>query len=129
VPQYFVTRSTAASTSGQTRFRVEPGQITRLGILFPAGCAGLVDARIIRGLAVIWPTNDNGFFRGDGFPIEWNEEYDLPEPTDLILDVRNRDDTLAHEVFIWITVRDARKVAESRGLLAFWDQLRKGFGL
>ena len=129
MPQYARNVTAAASTVQITDLRLEPGQITRIEVIFPPGCAGLVEVDIRRGAATLWPSNENEVFIADGYVIGWNEEYDLPEATTMRLRVNNTDDTFSHTIGFLFTVRDARRVEEARGLLSFFAQLRRGLGL
>jgi len=55
------------------------GVVHKLGIWFRAGCRGEVKVVIRRALNQVWPTNPDGQFKGDFFPIEGPVWYELDE--------------------------------------------------
>jgi len=46
------------------------GIIHRIGIFFPPGCANVVKITLNRGIHQIFPTNPDGYIKGDGLSVE-----------------------------------------------------------
>lgn len=76
---------------------VGPGRITRVGVQFPAGCAGLVHARISRWGHQLWPTNPDGWLTANGHVIAWDDDVDVSDPPmTVLLEAHNLDDSYQH---------------------------------
>ena len=76
-----------------------PGNIHRVEIQFPRGCAGLVHVSILHSLHQVWPSNPGGTISSDGLLVAWSENWDLVgEPLALTLQAYNLDDTFPHTI-------------------------------
>jgi hypothetical protein len=77
---------TPATAPVRALARLTRGVITRVEILFPAGCAGPVSSYAEREGAQVWPSNPDGRFRADDETVDFVEEYVLrDEPTTVTL--------------------------------------------
>lgn len=63
------------------------GVIHKYEVSFPPGCVNMVKVRIWHGLHQVWPTNPEGYHKGDGYLLSYREHYDLTEKP-AILQVR-----------------------------------------
>ncbi len=89
---------------------VSPGTVTRLMVVFPPGCAGLVHVRISVGGHQVWPTNLDGDFSGDGVVIDTPEGYVIERSRELFLiDGWSFDDTFQHLVTVRFAVEKVPK--------------------
>jgi len=106
---YFFEVSTPANTlEGDSKRTVLPlnrGSISKVGLLFPTGCAGLLHVRLRRFGRQVFPTSTGESFAGDGTLIEWMENYLLDEePFSMELETWNDDDSYPHKVYVSIEV-------------------------
>jgi len=100
-----IAANTAEAAAQETAIKLAPGKVTRVEVLFPGGCAGLVHARILRGAQQLWPSNPSSNFSGDGEVISIDEEYDMIESGyELTAKTWNDDDTFAHTIQIRLGV-------------------------
>jgi len=122
--------NTAESSPASVRFGLDKGVITRVEVEFPAGCAGLVQAHIDRGLTQVWPTNNDGTLRSDGRAIVWADYYEMfDEPLDLDLVGWNDDDTYSHEILFRFELTP-RSVAERNiEAIGFLTKLRRAINI
>jgi len=92
-------KSTPATQPVSGRLKLTVGKITAAYVSFPAGCAGLVGARVLRGGHQLWPVMGAAWFVTDDFTIAIEEGYYLTdEPLDLVLEVYNTDTHYDHTV-------------------------------
>ena len=90
---------TPVSQPVSDRLRLTVGTITAAYISFPAGCAGLVGARVFRGGHQLWPLMGASWLVTDDFTIKIDEAlYLIDEPLDLVLEVYNTDTHYDHTV-------------------------------
>jgi hypothetical protein len=84
-------------------FTLPKGVITRLAILFPFGCAGLVHVQIFHNEWQAWPTTRDKSFIGDDTHLAFTENYVLGDAWNFIRVVGwNNDDSYEHTVNVWI---------------------------
>ena len=78
---------------------VSAGVVSRVSVMFPPGCAGLVHVRIFRSSHQVWPSNLDGSFASDGERIEFQEDYSVMDaPFEFRIVAWNDDDTFQHTV-------------------------------
>lgn len=79
--------------------QLPPGTIHKVDVAFPAGCFALVRTVVRQGAHQVWPSNEGGYFAGNGQVISWEDEFDLAAaPFTLRLIAWNLDDFYAHTV-------------------------------
>ena len=61
----------------KTVIKLTHGVIHQLGVYFPPGCANTIRTTIHRGLYQIFPTNPDGFMKGDAINIQGKEFYTI----------------------------------------------------
>jgi len=61
----------------KTVIKLTHGIIHQLGVYFPPGCANTIRTTIHKGLHQIFPTNPDGFMKGDAINIQGKEFYAL----------------------------------------------------
>jgi len=117
---YFEVETPANTGQGESKRTALPlnrGTITKVGFLFPTGCAGLLRARIRRFGRQVFPTSTGESFAGNGTLIEWMENYVLnEEPYSMELETWNDDDTFSHTLYVSIEIMRPFATAEG-GLL------------
>lgn len=126
--QLTIAPNTTRSSPEKVSLEVAPGIIRKVRILHPAGCADLVGVSIYYRASRLFPTNDDGFFLGNGFPIEFNPNTSLLEPP-FVLEIQgyNDDDTYTHKPTVYIELEFAGSNADrERGIL---NTIFSGFGL
>lgn len=95
--------NTAAAAPVSDRVRLTVGKITTATVSFPAGCAGLAGARVLRGGHQLWPVMGAAWFVSDDFTIEIDEGlYLTDEPLDLVLEVYNTDLLYSHTITLQV---------------------------
>lgn len=57
--------------------RLNKGLVTRVAVHFPPGSAGRVLTACDRYDSQVWPSNPDGFFKGDDDIVAWQESYPL----------------------------------------------------
>lgn len=85
------------------------GRITRIELLFPLGCAGLVGIWIEYQDRQILPHNNLNYYVADGETIDINVDIYINDPP-YALKIRgfNQDDTFNHTVYVRVTEEFAR---------------------
>jgi hypothetical protein len=88
-------------------FTVGLGIIDFIEVEFPAGCVGLVHAKILYNTVQIVPYNPSQALYGDDrvFHLPMNYRIDVP-PYDLRFIVWNEDDTYQHTVAFGVMMKD-----------------------
>jgi hypothetical protein len=97
--------NTPESSAQVTTLALNRGVITKVNILFPTGCAGLLRARLKRFGRQIFPSSSGESFAGNGTMVEWIDNYELDEePFVMDLETWNDDDTYQHALYISIEI-------------------------
>jgi len=113
-----VPKNTPKESPVEQMVRLTAGVVEKVEITFPAGCAGLVGLRILRGGHQVWPTSPGEWFVSDDYTISFPEHYEiLDEPLELRIQAYNEDTSYDHTP----VVRFAVKAVEF-DLLAFIAQ-------
>lgn len=80
---------------------IHPGTLTQVDLEFPDGCAGLARLQILHWDVLLFPSNRDGFFSGDGSYISFSEEITFDEaPYTLTIRGWNLDDTFPHSPIV-----------------------------
>lgn len=77
---FTIPANTPASAKVRLDMKLARGIVHQLSISFPAGCRGQVFLAINRALHQVWPTNPDGQFKGEFFPIQGAVYEPLEEP-------------------------------------------------
>lgn len=59
----------------QTKIKLTHGVIHRFAIYFPPGCQHVVRCRVMQGTHAIWPTNPDGYIKGNGLEVGGDEFF------------------------------------------------------
>ena len=98
--------NTPESDPVTVEFKVPAGMITRVRIMIPEGCFGLVHVRIMHYEYQVWPSNPGEWYEGDGVQIEFDESYRLEEDWNPIrIEGYNEDDTYDHTIRVGLSVQ------------------------
>jgi len=100
-----IPKNTPMTTPTKLNVKVVRGVVHKIRIKFPPGCAGLAHVRIQHGLHSVAPTNPDGWYTEDTFPIEYDEFYEIKKDIDVLtLLGYNEDDTFDHTVYFGIGI-------------------------
>lgn len=126
----FVKDITVLTTHTVTNPKEEPlrlahGIITWVSISMPRGCHGLVNCRIFHREHQIFPSRAASEIRADGFPVEWNEYYEMYEPPhDLLVRAWGVRCAYDHVITIRIAILPRKAIIS----LALVDAIKGVFG-
>lgn len=96
------------------------GMVTDVAVHFPAGCAGTVGLRVLRGLNQVWPTSPGQWFISDDFTIVFPTRYLLFEkPYAFTVEAYNTGEW-SHTVSVTFTV--AGLVSPEEAVLALLEE-------
>jgi hypothetical protein len=102
--------STPVDSAIQYVLPMTAGTITKVMIMFPPGCCGLVGVSIRRSLLQLWPSQGDAWFFADGETITWEEEYELDtDPYQLEVYGISNDDTFVHDVRVRFVLEPAEQ--------------------
>jgi len=73
-----VPANTPSDKPVETRIIIKHPVITKLGVLFPRGCMGMVHASVYYGDMQLWPAKEGEWIKGEGTTV-WDEPF-LPLP-------------------------------------------------
>jgi len=92
-----VPKGTSKSDPLRETTRLTAGVIDRVEIEFPAGCAGLVGARVLHNEFQLWPLTSGEWFVTDDFTISFPEHREFDDdPLWLTLVAYNEDTAYDH---------------------------------
>ncbi len=84
---------------------VHPGVLRQFEVYFPRGCAGLARVRVLYWSHPLFPSNPDGWFRGDDVLIRFDEDMPLPgAPYEFLIQGYNDDDTYAHTPIVRMSI-------------------------
>lgn len=93
--------NTAQSSPTRNTVIMTKGTITKVEIIFPPGCSGLVHLQILHHESIIFPSSPDESFIGDTFPIMWNEDFTIDEnPFTLVVKGWNLDTRYSHSPIV-----------------------------
>ncbi len=79
--------------------KLTQGIINRVSIQFPRGTYALVHIQVYHHAHQVWPTNPGGSFNADGYPIEFDEAFELEtEPYELEVKAWSLADTYSYDI-------------------------------
>lgn len=106
--------------------KIAHGVITRISVLFPKGCHGLVFAQIFHHEHQIAPSTEGMYLTGDGTPIEWDEYYESYQPPyELKIKAWGESCTYDHVVTVRVAILPRKAIIA----LAMVDAIRGMFGI
>lgn len=77
----FVVQTTHTSGAPITdTIKIAHGIITKVSVWFPPGCHGLVYCKLKHHEHTIFPSTEDMYITGSGFPVEWEEYYESYQP-------------------------------------------------
>ena len=95
--------NTAKGSARTKTLKLTKGVIHRLSVHFPAGCNGLANVQLLKGVHHVFPTNTQGSFAGNNESIVFNEFHEIKShPTVLTLRTWNTDTVYEHTVTVRI---------------------------
>lgn len=119
--QLTIPKNTARTAPQLNTLDFAPGILRKVRILHPSGCADLVGVAIYYLGTRLLPMNDQNWFLGNGFPIEFAPNFDVRhEPTRFDIYSYNEDDTYQHRPSIMFEIEFTGSLAEreKNGIIA-----------
>jgi len=102
--------NTPKTTPVRQLLPIDFGLITRIDIVFPAGCGGLVRIRLLRYESQLVPLNPASWLRGDDETVPCEVYQEIYEaPAELKFEGGNEDDTYEHTIGVRINVIPKKK--------------------
>src|SRR3990167_779674 len=99
-----IAANTAESSASRTDIKVTNGIITQVQILFPSGCAGLVNVQLFTGGHQFVPSTHGQVIKADGVLISSPEFLEITDAPRIISIVAwNNDETYPHTIEVLIT--------------------------
>ena len=106
------------------------GVIQRVSIQFPTGTYALVHVCLFYHEHQVWPTNPDGSFNADGYPLEWDESFPLDvEPFELKAKLWNDADTYDYDINIRFSVLRTEDVEKQSGVITALKSFLKLVGV
>ena len=100
--------NTAESVAKKTRLKITNGVITQVMILFPAGCAGLVNVQLFMGGHQFVPSTEGQVIKADNQLIVSPEFLAITdEPRIITIKTWNLDETYPHTIEVMVTQLEA----------------------
>lgn len=100
-----IPKSTPITAPASADLDVTSGNVQRVEVYFPPGCAGLAHLRIYYWGRQVWPSNPDSFFTGDGLAIVFDEDVDLVDPPYVFELVGwNEDDIYPHAPIVRMSI-------------------------
>jgi len=96
----------ATATAPQsTPIVLTPGIVEQVAITFPAGCAGLVGLRVLRGLFQVWPLTSGEWYISDNFTIVQPDSHKVEEGADRFrVETYNTDTKYDHTLHVRFSI-------------------------
>lgn len=127
--QLIIPPNTTKSEPVREDLFIAPGSVNKVIVLHPTGCVSLVGVWFEYRSSRLWPTNDDGYFLGNGQVIEYFPDSELIEPPHVIsVYGYNEDDTYIHRPLIMIEV-DFAKVENIASLAGLAQRLNEALAL
>lgn len=121
-----IPKNTTSASPTVVTFGIARGIITKIMVRPRPGHAGLAHLVILHHEHQIAPSTENMDFRGDNFPIDWEEYYESYQPPfELKLKGWNADDTYSHTFDVYVAVLPRKAILA----LAIVDTIKGLFGL
>lgn len=96
--EYDFTVTTAHTVTNKLRTRVKltHGVIHYFGLFFPPGCQHVVRCRVVRGTHSVFPSNPDGYIKGDGIEVG-GDVFTTMFTAPYELDIFGWNDSAAHD--------------------------------
>lgn len=122
-----VPHATAQATPLTQILPVTSGSINHIAIQFPRGTYALVHIQLLYHEHQIFPTNPEGSFNADGYPIEFDDSLPLDsEPYEIKARAWSLADTYDYDINVRIGILRPEDVEKQSGLMS---SLKKFLGL
>jgi hypothetical protein len=120
-------KNTAEASPLRTTVTLDVGVVRYVEVQFPAGCVGLVHAKILDALHQVWPSNNDGNIASDNARIGWREDQEITNAEkEFVIVTWNDDDSYPHtltfrfEVVPLELLQRQRRAAAALDYLASW---------
>ena len=106
------------------------GVVQKLSIQFPRGTFALVHVKLLYHEYQVWPTNPDGSFNADGYPLEWEESYPLDtEPYEMKAVLWSDADTYDYDINIRLSILRTEDVEKQSGVISALKSFLKLVGV
>jgi hypothetical protein len=106
------------------------GVVQKLSIQFPRGTFALVHVKLLYHEFQVWPTNPDGSFNADGYPLEWEESYELDtEPYEMKAVLWSDADTYDYDINIRLSILRTEDVEKQSGVISALKSFLKLVGV
>ena len=106
------------------------GVVQKLSIQFPRGTFALVHVKLFYHEYQVWPTNPDGSFNADGYPLEWEESYPLDtEPYEMKAVLWSDADTYDYDINIRLSILRTEDVEKQSGVISALKSFLKLVGV
>jgi hypothetical protein len=111
---YILTLSVPASTDRtaplEETLKLTAGNITKVGVEFPPGCAWLVGVRVLEKDRILYPSSPDDWLVSDGQLLQWSDNYPLVDaPFEVVIRAYNDDPYYAHTLRLYFEVMVAQE--------------------
>jgi len=119
-----VPKNTPTTTPQETTIVIKDLVVTKLGVHFPPGCAGMVSVAVFYGKLQIWPSKEGKWVHGDNITI-WDEPFfELPEKeTTLTLKGYSPETSYDHDITFYIIAQERVIALWMKGIAKLVDAL------
>jgi len=119
-----VPKNTPTTTPQETTIVIKDPVVTKLGVHFPPGCAGMVSVAVFYGKLQIWPSKEGNWVHGDNITI-WDEPFfELPEKeTTLTLKGYSPKTSYDHDITFYIIAHEKVIALWMKGIAKLVDAL------
>jgi len=125
-----VPHGTSETTPVEVVLPLTAGVVERVSIQFPRGTFALVHVQILYHEFQIWPTNPGGSFNADGYPLEWDESFELDvDPFELKAVLWSDADTYDYDINIRFAVLRTEDVEQQSGVISALKKFLKLVGV
>lgn len=101
--EHDITVLTTHTVTGKkfTKIQLTHGVIHRFAVYFPPGCQHVVRCQIKRGTHCVWPTNPDGYIKGDALEVAGDEFFPVfVEPYQLDVHAWSESATYDHTITV-----------------------------
>jgi len=122
--------NTPPESPERTTVKLRKAILTHMSIRIPPGHHALAGIRVLYGITQLWPEETGTWLTGDDEVLEWEEYFELPtDPTTLVLEGYNEDDTYEHSFYIRLMTLPKAIAAPWLGIVRFVQMFEKLVGM
>jgi hypothetical protein len=125
-----VPANTPQSAPVEQTLELTAGVIQRVSIQFPTGTYALVHVQLLYHEYQVWPTNPDGSFNADGYPLEWDEAFSLDSaPYEIKAVMWSLADTYDYDINVRFEVERIEDIEAQSGVITALQKFLKLVGI